>query len=162
VESLHAVARRKVDLIFNLTESWAGDDTKDANIAGYLELLGRPFTGSSSLGLALGADKVMAKKIFQFHGIPSPNFATVFRGRMDHAHDIQFPVIVKPAREDGSIGIKFNAYVESIKDLMTRIDESTPSSTLRCWWRNTWRGGRSTWGSSATRSPRPCRPSSST
>jgi D-alanine-D-alanine ligase len=123
VESLQALARRNVDLIFNLTESWAGDDTKDSTIAGYLELLGRHFTGSGSLGLALGADKVMAKKIFQFHGIPSPNFATVWRGRMEHAHDIQFPVIVKPAREDGSIGISFNAYVESIKDLMTRIDE---------------------------------------
>jgi len=123
VESLHAVARRKVDLIFNLTESWAGDDTKDMNIAAYLELLGRPFTGSGSLGLAAGADKVMAKKIFAFHKIPSPKFATVWRGRMEHAHDIQFPVIVKPAREDGSIGIPFSAYVESIKELMTRIDE---------------------------------------
>jgi len=123
VESLQALARRKVDLIFNLTESWGGDDTKDMNIAAYLELLGRPFTGSGSLGLATGADKVMAKKIFAFHKIPSPNFATVWRGRMDHAHDINFPVIVKPAREDGSIGIPFSAYVESIKDLMTRIDE---------------------------------------
>ncbi|TPW16666.1 MAG: D-alanine-D-alanine ligase, partial [bacterium] len=61
--------------------------------------------------------------IFEFHKIPSPNFATVWRGRMEHAHDIQFPVIVKPAREDGSIGIPFSAYVESIKELMTRIDE---------------------------------------
>jgi D-alanine-D-alanine ligase len=123
VESLHALARRNVDLIFNLTESWAGDDTKDAALGAYLELLGRPFTGSGSLGLAVGADKVLAKKVFQFHGIPTPNFATVWRGRMEHAHDINFPVIVKPAREDGSIGIPFSAYVESIKELMTRIDE---------------------------------------
>ncbi|HEX7879559.1 MAG TPA: D-alanine--D-alanine ligase, partial [Candidatus Eisenbacteria bacterium] len=123
VESLQALARRKVDLIFNLTESWAGDDTKDMNIAAYLELLGRPFTGSGSLGLATGADKVMAKKIFEFHKIPTPNFATVWRGRMDHAHDINFPVIVKPAREDGSIGIPFSASVESITELMMRIDE---------------------------------------
>lgn len=123
VESLHSLARRNVDLIFNLTESWAGDDTKDAAIAAYLELLGKPFTGSGSLGLAVGADKVLAKKVFQFHGIPTPRFATVWRGRMDHAHDINFPVIVKPAREDGSIGIPFSAYVESIKELMTRIDE---------------------------------------
>jgi D-alanine-D-alanine ligase len=123
VESLQSLARRKVDLIFNLTESWAGKDTQDMNIAAYLELLRKPYTGSGPLGLALGADKVMAKKIFQFHGIPSPNFATVYRGRMEHAHDIQFPVIVKPAREDGSIGISFSAYVECIKDLMTRIDE---------------------------------------
>jgi D-alanine-D-alanine ligase len=123
VESLHSLARRNVDLVFNLVESWAGDDTRDTHIAAYLELIGKPFTGSGPLGLALGADKVMAKKIFEFHKISTPNFATVWRGRMEHAHDIQFPVIVKPAREDGSIGIPFSAYVESIKELMSRIDE---------------------------------------
>jgi D-alanine-D-alanine ligase len=123
VESLHSLARRKVDLVFNLVESWAGDDTKDSHIAAWLDLIKKPYTGSGPLGLALGADKVMAKKIFEFHGIKTPNFATVWRGRMEHAHDIQFPVIVKPAREDGSIGIPFSAYVESIKELMSRIDE---------------------------------------
>ena len=34
----------------------------------------------------------------------------------------RFPVIVKPAREDGSIGIEFNAVVTSIRELMERID----------------------------------------
>ncbi len=31
-------------------------------------------------------------------------------------------MIVKPAREDGSIGIEFNAVVSSIRELMERID----------------------------------------
>src|SRR6185503_513628 len=62
------------------------------------------------------------KKIFAFHGIHTPYFATVYRGRLDHAHDIAFPVIVKPAREDGSIGIQFGAVCGSIKELMERID----------------------------------------
>jgi D-alanine-D-alanine ligase len=57
-----------------------------------------------------------------FHGIPTPDFVTVFRGRVDWAHDIDFPVIVKPVREDGSIGIGFSALVGSIKELMERID----------------------------------------
>jgi hypothetical protein len=35
-------------LIFNLVESLAGDDGQDTNIAGYLELLGRRFTGAGS------------------------------------------------------------------------------------------------------------------
>jgi D-alanine-D-alanine ligase len=121
-ESLRELAEAETDLIFNLVESFAGNDTQDHNIAGYLELLGRRFTGSGSRGLTLAQDKALAKKIFAFHGIKTPEFASVFRGRSDHAHDLAFPVIVKPAAEDGSIGIHFEAVCNSIKELMERID----------------------------------------
>ena len=70
----------------------------------------------------LAQDKAVAKKIFAFHGIQSPTFAKSFRGRLDFSHDLQFPVIVKPAREDGSIGIEFSAVVSSIRELMERMD----------------------------------------
>jgi len=120
--SLIELAQSETDLIFNLVESFAGDDGYDSNIAAYLELLGRKFTGAGSNGLHLAQDKALAKKIFAFHGIHTPYFATVYRGRTEHAHDIQFPVIVKPAREDGSIGIHFGAVCGSIKELMERID----------------------------------------
>jgi D-alanine-D-alanine ligase len=121
-ESLHELAESETDLVFNMAESFGGDDTADSRIAGYLELLGRRFTGAGSNGLYLSQDKALAKKIFAFHGIHTPTFATVYRGRTEHAHDIQFPVIVKPAREDGSIGIRFNAVCGSIKELMERLD----------------------------------------
>src|SRR5499427_7354527 len=121
-QSLIELAASESDLIFNLVESFGGDDRCDTNVAAYLELLGRKFTGAGSHGLYLAQDKALAKKIFAFHGIHTPYFATVYRGRTDHAHDIQFPVIVKPAREDGSIGIQFGAVCGSIKELMERID----------------------------------------
>lgn len=121
-DSLRELADAEADLIFNLVESFGGNDTQDRNIAGYLELLGRRFTGSGSRGLYLAQDKALAKKIFAFHGIKTPEFATVFRGRSEHAHDLSFPVIVKPAGEDGSIGIHFGAVCNSIKELMERID----------------------------------------
>jgi len=121
-ESLIELARSQADLLFNLVESFAGDDSQDTNIAGYLELLDRRFTGAGSSGLYLAQDKNLAKKIFTFHGIHTPYFTTVYRGRIEHSHDIQFPVIVKPAREDGSIGIQFGAVCTSIKELMERID----------------------------------------
>ena len=121
-ESLIELARSQTDLLFNLVESFAGDDSQDTNIAGYLELLGRRFTGAGSSGLYLAQDKTLAKKIFTFHGIHTPYFTTVYRGRIEHSHDIQFPVIVKPAREDGSVGIQFGAVCNSIKELMERID----------------------------------------
>src|SRR2546426_7536427 len=120
--SLHELAESETDLVFNLVESFAGDDGQDTNVAGYLELLGRRFTGAGSSGLYLAQDKNLAKKIFTFHGIHTPYFSTVYRGRTEHSHDIQFPVIVKPAREDGSIGIQFGAVCNSIKELMERID----------------------------------------
>jgi D-alanine-D-alanine ligase len=120
--SLTALARANVDLIFNLTESYAGDDTKDIHLAAYLDLLGVPYTGSGPAGLHLAQDKTVAKRLFAFHGIRTPRFAAVYRGRLEWSHDVQFPVIVKPKREDGSIGIEFNAVVGSIKELMERID----------------------------------------
>ncbi len=122
-ESLKTLADTECDLVFNLTESWAGDDTKDINLAAFLDLLGKKYTGTGPGGLHLAQNKSLAKKIFAFHGIRTPYFASVHRGRLDWSHDLQFPVIVKPAREDGSIGISFNALCESIKDLMERIHD---------------------------------------
>jgi len=120
--SLLALARLECDLVFNLCESFADDDTADFKIAAFLELVGKKYTGSGTHGLMLAQDKAIAKKIFAFHGIHTPVFARSFRGRLDFSHDLQFPVIVKPAREDGSIGIEFSAVVNSIRELMERMD----------------------------------------
>ena len=122
IKSLHALARMDCDLVFNLAESFAGNDLADFCIAAYLELIGKRFTGAGSHGLMYAQDKAVAKKILEFHGIHTPVFAHSYRGRLDFSHDLEFPVIVKPAREDGSIGIEFNAVVSSIRELMERID----------------------------------------
>jgi D-alanine-D-alanine ligase len=121
VQSLAAVGRTNGDLIFNLTESYAGDDTKDMNIAAYLDLLGCEYTGAGPHALYLAQDKALAKKIFAFHGIRTPYFATSYRGKLDHSHDISFPLIVKPTSEDGSIGIDASSVVGSVKELMEKI-----------------------------------------
>ena len=121
-KSLISLAKVECDLVFNLVESFADDDTADFKIAAFLELLGKKYTGAGTRGLMLAQDKAVAKKIFAFHGIHTPTFAKSYRGRLDFSHDLQFPVIVKPAREDGSIGIEFSAVVNSIRELMERMD----------------------------------------
>jgi D-alanine-D-alanine ligase len=121
-KSLLGLARVDCDLVFNLAESFADDDTADFKIAAYLDLIGKRYTGTGAHGLMLSQDKATAKKIFAFHGIHTPVFAKCFRGRLDFSHDLHFPVIVKPAREDGSIGIEFSAVVNSIRELMERMD----------------------------------------
>lgn len=120
-KTLVALAKWDADLVFNLTESYAGDDTKDMNIAAYLELLDCRYTGAGPHAMYLAQDKALAKKIFAFHGIKTPFFATSYRGKLDHSHDISFPLIVKPTSEDGSIGIDQGSFVESVKELMERI-----------------------------------------
>ncbi len=122
VPSLTALARCAADLVFNLTESFAGDDTKEMNVAAYLDLLGLPYTGSGPHAHVLAQDKAIAKKMFSFHGIRTPYFATAYRGKIEHAHDISFPLIVKPVHEDGSIGIDTSSVVSSVKELMERVE----------------------------------------
>ncbi len=119
--SLLAVARCRADLIFNLTESYAGDDTKDVNVAAYLELLDKPYTGAGPHGLYLAQDKALAKKLFAFHGIRTPAFAVSHDGEITAAPDIGFPLIVKPIAEDGSIGIEAESVVRSVRELKQRI-----------------------------------------
>src|SRR6266542_289459 len=121
LQSLAAAARLEADLLFNLTESYNGDDTMDMNVAAFLDLVGKGYTGAGPHSLYLAQDKALAKKIFAFHGIKTPYFATSYRGKLDHSHDISFPLIVKPTSEDGSIGIDASSVVNSVKELMEKI-----------------------------------------
>jgi D-alanine-D-alanine ligase len=119
---LTSLAKCDADLVFNLTEAFAGDDTKEMNVAAYMDLLGIRYTGGGPHAHFLAQDKGTAKKMFEFHGIKTPFFATSYRGRIEHAHDIAFPLIVKPVSEDGSIGISADAVVDSVKELMERVE----------------------------------------
>lgn len=120
-QCLQGLAKCGAELIFNLTESFAGDDTKEMHIAAYLDLLELPYTGAGPHANFLAQDKAIAKKMFAFHGIRTPYFATAYRGTIEHAHNIEFPLIVKPSSEDGSIGINQDAVVTSVKELMERV-----------------------------------------
>jgi D-alanine-D-alanine ligase len=121
-QSLYALGKCGADLVFNLTESYAGDDTKEMNVAAYMDLLGLPYTGAGPHAHFLAQDKATAKKMFAFHEIRTPFFATAYRGNIDHAHDVKFPLIVKPQSEDGSIGIDAEAVVTGVKELMERVE----------------------------------------
>ena len=111
----------KPDLVFNLAESFAGRSALESNVAGLLNLLGLRYTGSSPAGLLLAGDKSLAKKIFAFHGLPSPKFSTMYRGAMDWSGDIAFPLIVKPPQEDASLGISGKSVVADLKELLDAV-----------------------------------------
>ena len=111
------------DLVFNLTEGFGGKSALDSNVAGLLNLLDLRYTGSSPSGLMVAGDKSLTKKVLGFHDVPTPDFATVYRGALDHADDLHFPLIVKPPQEDASIGVTTKSVVRDLKELLNRIDE---------------------------------------
>lgn len=117
-----ALRREAPDLVFNVAESFGGKSALESNVAGLLNLLGLRYTGSSPAGLLLAGDKSLTKKVLLAHGIATPQAATVFRGKLDFAGDLAFPVIVKPPQEDASLGISSSSVVRDIKELLTRID----------------------------------------
>ena len=111
------------DLVFNLTESFKEKSALDSNLAALLNLLELRYTGSSPSGLIMAGDKILAKKILSFHKIPTPQFATIFRGAADHVGDLRFPLIVKPPQEDASIGISEKSVVKDVGELLNKMDE---------------------------------------
>src|SRR3954468_8082939 len=117
-----ALRRDAPDIVFNLAESFGGKSALESNVAALLNLLGLKYTGSSPAGLLLADDKSLTKKVLSFHGIRTPEFATVFRGALDWAGNIEFPVIVKPPQEDASLGISSKSVVHDLRELFTRID----------------------------------------
>ena len=118
-----ALKAAQPDLVFNLAESFGGKSALESNVAALLNLLGLRYTGSSPAGLLLAGDKSLTKKVLSFHRIRTPEFATLFRGALDWAGDIAFPLIVKPPQEDASLGISSNSVVHDLRELFTRIDE---------------------------------------
>ena len=117
-----ALTQGAPDLVFNMAESFRGKSALESNVAGLLNLLGLRYTGSSPAGLLVAGDKTLTKKVLTFHGIRTPQFATVFRGALDHAGDLHFPVIVKPPQEDASLGISAKSVVRDLKGLLETMD----------------------------------------
>ena len=109
------------DLVFNLAESFRGKSALESNVAALLNLMDLRYTGSSPAGLILAGDKTLTKKVLAFHGIQSAKFATVFRGQLDWAHEIDFPLLVKPPQEDASLGITQKSVVHDVKELLDVI-----------------------------------------
>jgi len=122
VEPLVAALRRNPpELVINIAESFAGKSALESNVAALLNLMKLRYTGSSPAGLIMAGDKTLTKKILSFHGILTAKFATVYRGNVDWAGDIAFPLILKPPQEDASLGITQKSIVHDVKELLEMI-----------------------------------------
>jgi len=114
--------RQKPDVVFNLTEQFRDLRMLDANVAGLLELLDLPFTGSGPAGLMLCRDKGLAKHVLRAGGVMVPRFEVVEPGIPSRTTmDLAFPLVVKPLLEDGSEGISNASLVHTRAELIARV-----------------------------------------
>ncbi len=110
------------DLIFNLADQFKNNRAFDQNIVSFLEMQGLPFTGCSSTGLTLCKHKGISKKILGYHRIHVPEFVTIARGkRIARPPRLKFPVLVKPLKEEASLGISQASFVETDEQFKERV-----------------------------------------
>lgn len=118
------------DLVVNLCESLAADSRGEMAVPLLLELLGIPYTGSSALSLGLALHKHKAKEILRARGVPTPAFVLAERLEDLAGLELPFPLIVKPSREDASVGVDFDSVVSTraqleraVRSVLTRFHQ---------------------------------------
>lgn len=108
------------DAVFNLFEGTADHGNTEAYVAGLLEWLGIPFTGCPSQALLLARSKPLSKYLFQGAGLPTAEFVVVESLPMPPCR-LEWPVIVKPALEDASVGVDQGSVVTNQERLNERV-----------------------------------------
>ncbi len=119
--AMDAVVALQPDAIFNLCESIHGDNRFESLMPLLLELAGIPYTGSGPFGLSLALRKEMVKDVLRARGVPVPSGALVSSVEACAGLQLPFPLIVKPAREDASVGICRDSVVGDAAALGRRV-----------------------------------------
>jgi D-alanine-D-alanine ligase len=110
------------DVIFNLADQFKNNRAFDQHIVSFLALRGVPFTGCGSTGLTLCKHKGISKKILSYHRIHTPEFVTIARGkRVGRPKRLKFPILVKPLKEEASLGISQASLVETDEQFKERV-----------------------------------------
>ncbi len=91
--------------VFNLCEEINGRSELEMCVAGLLDLMGIPDTGSGPIALGLALNKFHAKQILRAAGLPAARGYLHSPGVKPLRRGVRLPVIVKPAHEDASLGI---------------------------------------------------------
>ena len=110
------------DVIFNLADQFKNNRAFDQNIVSFLEMQGVPFTGCGSTGLTLCKHKGISKKILGYHRIHVPDFVMIPRGaRIARPRRLKFPILVKPLKEEASLGISQASFVGTDGQFRERV-----------------------------------------
>jgi D-alanine-D-alanine ligase len=118
------LARRGVGAVFNLVESLGSEAAREREVPLLLESLRLPYTGNGPRALRLANAKDACRAVLAAHHIRVPR-GLACMGVEDlpdpAAHGLRFPLFVKPARTDASIGIDQGSVVRDLAQLKARV-----------------------------------------
>lgn len=112
-----------VDLVVNVCERINNSSLLEPHVASILDTLQIPYTGSNPFTLGLCIDKIRVKKLLSYHKIPTPEWDYVYSLEDDVREDLRYPLIVKPANTDNSIGITNDSVVRNKEELNRQLEK---------------------------------------
>lgn len=122
----HLFDGARPDLVFNIAEGRGASRAREARVPAILETFGVSYTGSDPLCLSVSLDKECAKRLVAQAGVNTPRWALVDKqvGNVSaQVRDFAWPLIVKPAYEGSSKGIRFTSLVENEVQLVEVLEE---------------------------------------
>ncbi len=119
-----------VDMVFNIAEGTVPSRSREALVPAVCQILSIPCTGSDPSALGLALDKAWTKRLVQAVGVPVPKGIVVTPGcPIPDQETLEFhglgsyPLLVKPAWEGSSKGIRTRSLVRNHSDLVSAISE---------------------------------------
>jgi D-alanine-D-alanine ligase len=110
---------------FNLLQEFSGITSYDPYVVAYLEMIRQRYTGCNPRGMMLSRDKVLTKQLLAWHRIATPSFHLFPYGtrfKEPRKGKLRFPLFVKSATEDASLGISQASIVEDMSKLRERVE----------------------------------------
>lgn len=118
------------DIVLNLAEAFGGGNDKETVVPAMLEGLNVPFTGATAHNMHFTLDKEKTKLVLMAHGLPGVKHQLFKTSNEGLKSGLEFPLIVKPVREEASIGIYHDSVVENeislrrkVSDLLVRYNQ---------------------------------------
>jgi len=124
-EFLDNILNEKVEFVFNIAEGRGNYRSREAQIPAILEMLGIPYSGSDPQCLAICLDKPLTKTLVSASGIRTPYFQVIANSRQLSEirwERFPFPVIIKPAHEGSSKGIRLGSLAENREEAVVLIE----------------------------------------
>ncbi|MDP2942376.1 MAG: ATP-grasp domain-containing protein [Candidatus Omnitrophota bacterium] len=120
-ELLKKLRALNCDIVFNIAEGINGRN-REAEVPAILEAFGIPYVGSDTLTLSVSLDKIISKKIFAYHDIPTPPyFECTNKKDIIVPKGFSFPLIVKPRHEGSAKGIEPDSKVNDFKAFRKKV-----------------------------------------
>ncbi|MBI2806173.1 MAG: ATP-grasp domain-containing protein [Planctomycetes bacterium] len=112
--------QRRPGVVVNLFEGSLDQPESESYVAGILEWSGVPFTGSPAPALSLARAKHTAKTLLRGADLPTADFFVVDALPAPKC-SLAYPVIVKPALQDGSVGMDHASVCVNARQFRERV-----------------------------------------